>query len=173
MKLEVFSEEMDFIALDLIEEGGSDANVCRSIVNYFLNGNLYMRIDELCSSLIIEYDGERCSFPMNGGLHTAERGINGVLEGKYQFLASLSPEGCRLRFVDCKKSATKESVGCCQKRLVASYMPPPFASKDKRGPVNKIIQVRLIPDQPPDFKNCISFISSGGKSVQENLNAYA
>lgn len=120
MKLEILGGgSEDFIPIDLIAEGDDDRKICRGIAKFFMLGDLHMRIDGSC--LLIEYDGENCSFSIkNEQKEVIKKCLAAVCSGRYRVLVCPSFDGCNIRFIGCRKEGNP-----FQKKLIESYIPPP------------------------------------------------
>lgn len=128
MKLKVFENDPEFIALDLVADGRKDMKLCRDIGEYFPITGLYISFEG--SVMSIGYDGTECSFKISKKVESAvAKGLEGFWSGYYKFLLSPSFYGCKFRFV-ALKAGKKEH----QRGLLLGFIPPPVeAPKAKKA----------------------------------------
>jgi hypothetical protein len=175
MKLDFIKFEDDFMGLDLIPEGIEDRRFCRDINKAFRAGDLHMCTDK--SYLIIEYDGEKRSFPIKTKECKAiEKSLDAVFNGTARFLVGsisayddVSKEYyciCILRFF----GKVKEKVNDFQQKLVKSYLPPLGNNNNSGSHRTKILVQRKLTNEPFFIaQNRPLFKSIGKKSTQEKL----
>ncbi|HNY36116.1 MAG TPA: hypothetical protein PLD14_00365 [Candidatus Pacearchaeota archaeon] len=180
MKLDFIEFEEDFMGLDLIPEGIEDSlegiedrRFCREINRAFKAGDLHICTEK--SYLIIEYDGEKRSFPIKTKeCEAIEKSLNAVFNGTARFLVgSISAYDdfskkyyciCILRFF----GKIKEGVNIFQQKLIKSYIPPMENNNKSNGRRLKLsIQRKLTNEAFFIANNRPLFKVVGRKSKQE------